>query len=79
MPRFYFHLCREGGRLDDEQGVALPDAEAAFYQAVRSARELLRADLELGCGWEDQTIVIADEGGAAVEQLPLTEVARYAL
>ena len=79
MPRFYFHLCREGGQLDDEQGMSLPDTEAAFYQAVRSARELLRADLELGCRWEDQAIIIADDSGARVEQLPLTEVARYAM
>ena len=40
MPRYYFHVARDGGRLQDEEGLALPDAEAAWYQAVRSAREL---------------------------------------
>jgi uncharacterized protein DUF6894 len=79
MPRFYFHLRCEGERLRDEEGVTLPDAEAAWYQAVRSARELIRAELTLGGQWDHQTIEIADEGGAPVDQVPLAEIARYAL
>ncbi|HEY0113160.1 MAG TPA: hypothetical protein VGB59_08395 [Allosphingosinicella sp.] len=79
MPRYYFHLQREDGALTDEEGMKLPDAEAAWYQAVRSARELIRAELTLGGQWERQAIVIADEGGAPVERLPLSDVARYAM
>ncbi|MEA3062604.1 MAG: hypothetical protein QOJ94_2385, partial [Sphingomonadales bacterium] len=40
MPRFYFHLHGRQDHLTDEQGLVLPDAEAAWYQAVRSAREI---------------------------------------
>lgn len=79
MPRYYFHLARDGGRLRDEEGLALPDAEAAWYQAVRSARELIRADLTLGVRWDRQAIEIVDEGGAPVDQLPLAEIAGYTL
>jgi hypothetical protein len=79
MPHYYFHLRREGGQLQDEEGLALPDAEAAWYQAVRSARELIRAELTLGGRWDHQSIEIVDEGGAPVDRLPLAEIARYTL
>ena len=79
MPRYYFHLAREGGRLRDEEGLALPDAEAAWYQAVRSARELIRADVALGTRWDRQAIEIFDERGAPVDQVALADIVHYAL
>lgn len=79
MPRFYFHLARDGGRLQDEEGLALPDAEAAWYQAVRSARELILADLTLGVRWDHQAIEIVDEGGTPVDKLALADIVHYAV
>jgi hypothetical protein len=78
MPRFYFHLHDGGGCLKDEEGLSLPDAEAAWYQAVRSARDLIRANLHLGCSWEGQSVAIEDEDGLPVDRLPLLDSARYA-
>jgi hypothetical protein len=79
MPRYYFHLHGHPNRLRDEEGVVLPDSEAAWFQAVRSAREIIRADLHLGCDFEGRAIEIVDERGAPVEQIPLVDIARYAL
>ena len=79
MPRFYFHVARSGGRLQDEEGLKLPDAEAAWYQAVRSARELIRAELALGGRWDHQAIEIVDEVGAPVDQVALADIVHYAL
>ena len=79
MPRYYFHVARQGGRLQDEEGLPLPDAEAAWYQAVRSARELVRAELTLGGRWDDQAIEICDEVGARVDQVALADIVHYAL
>jgi hypothetical protein len=79
MPRYYFHLDRTGSRLADESGMTLPDAEAAWYQAVRSARELIKGELTLGGRWEDQSIVIADDRGTPIDNVPLRDVARYAM
>jgi hypothetical protein len=79
MPRFYFHLASDGGRLQDEEGLALPDAEAAWYQAVRSARELVRAEPTLGGGWDRQAIEIVDEVGTPVDQVALADIVPYAL
>ena len=79
MPHYFFHLWREGGRLEDEQGMKLPDAEAAWFQAVRSARDLIRAELMMGGRYENQAIEIADDKGRPVEQLRLRDVADYAM
>ena len=79
MPHYYFHLAREGGRLQDQQGLKLPDAEAAWYQAVRSARELVRGELALGTRWDQQAIEICDERGVRVDQVALADIVHYAL
>jgi hypothetical protein len=79
MPHYYFHLSREGGQLQDEEGLKLPDAEAAWYQAVRSARELIRGELALGTRWDSQAIEIFDERGARVDQVALADIVHYAL
>jgi hypothetical protein len=79
MPHYYFHLAREGGQLRDEEGLKLPDAEAAWYQAVRSARELIRGELALGTRWDSQAIEIVDERGARVDQVALADIVHYAL
>ena len=78
MPRYFFHLNGPEANLRDEEGFVLPDAEAAWYQAVRSAREMIRAELHLGTSWEGQTIEIADHDGDPVDRVPLEEIARYA-
>jgi len=79
MPRYYFHIARDGGRLQDEEGLALPDAEAAWYQAVRSARELIRGELALGTRWDGQAIEIVDDRGARIDQVALADIVHYAL
>jgi hypothetical protein len=79
MPRYYFHLHGHRDPLVDETGVVLPDSEAAWYQAVRSAREVIRADLHSGLRWEDRTIEIVDEGGVRVEHIPLADISNYAM
>jgi hypothetical protein len=79
MPRFYFHLQDRDSRVCDEIGLALPDAEAAWYQAVRSARDLIGAGLHLGCSWAGQSVEIEDEQGAPVWRVPLEEVVQYTL
>jgi hypothetical protein len=79
MPRYYFHLSGERERLRDEEGLMLPDLEAAWYQAVRRAREVIRADVQLGCAFDRGFIEIADERGAPVDNVPLVDIARYAI
>ena len=78
MPRFFFHFENHGVRVRDEQGLALPDQEAAWYHAVRNARDLIRAEAAMGVAWADQWVQIEDEAGFPVDRIPLDEIARYA-
>jgi Domain of unknown function (DUF6894) len=42
MPRYYFNL-EDGKRLLDDEGLDLPDLDAARKEALRASNELLRA------------------------------------
>lgn len=78
MPHFYFHLLNNGARREDRRGVSLPDAEAAWYQAYRSARELLNATMPTSGEFGAHIIQIEDERGAPVWTVPLADVAEIA-
>jgi hypothetical protein len=75
MPHFFFHLHHGKSRLEDRSGVALPDAEAAWYQAYRSARDLITAEARIGRQWGGQTLEVVDERGGHVWTMPLSEIA----
>ena len=78
MPRYFFHFENHGVRVMDEVGLALPDAEAAWYQAVRSARDMIRAEHVIGVSLDEQAVQIMDDKGLPVDRVPLQEIARYA-
>jgi hypothetical protein len=78
MPRFYFHLQDAAGRRADREGIALPDAEAAWYQAVRSARDMICEDLRHGGFISGRRVDIEDDQGRPVWALPFEEVAGLA-
>ena len=78
MPRFFFHFENQGVRVADETGLALPDQEAAWYHAVRNARDLISAESAIGCAWTNQWVQIDDDQGIPVDRIPLEEIARYA-
>lgn len=75
MPHFYFHLQHGRARVEDQRGVSLPDAEAAWYQAYRSARDLLAVDGRERCQWGGHCFLVEDERGAHIWTLPLSEIA----
>jgi hypothetical protein len=79
MPHYYFHLHRRDSILRDEAGLALPDPEAAWYHAARSARELIRAEHVAGACWHGQAIEIADSAGEAISRIFLEDIAGYAV
>ena len=74
MPHFYFHLQHGQARVEDARGVVLPDAEAAWYQAYRSARDLLAADGRDRRQWGGHSLEVVDERGARVWTMPLQEI-----
>ncbi|HZG07545.1 MAG TPA: hypothetical protein VEZ70_01035 [Allosphingosinicella sp.] len=78
MPRYFFHFENCGVQLRDKVGLSLPDAEAAWYQAVRSVRDLIRAEGTIGCGYDGQAVAIEDDSGFPVDRLPFGEIAGFA-
>ena len=79
MPRFYFHYQDGGGRRSGPLEVVLPDAEAAWYQAVRSAREIVNHQMRIGCLTPGQCVEIDEEKGQPINAIPLDEVAGVAV
>lgn len=77
MPRYFIHLDRPGTQLKDEVGVSLPDSEAAWYQAVRSARERIGEGGEPAEAWEAGMVEIVEEGGRPVDRIPMIEIVRF--
>ena len=75
MPHFFFHLQNGQSRLVDRRGVSLPDAEAAWYQAYRSARDLLADGGRDRGRWGEHSLQVEDDRGAHVWTIPLTEIA----
>ena len=45
MPLYHFHVRHEDGLVEDEEGLVLPHAAAAYAEAMRSALEFV-ADVE---------------------------------
>ncbi len=62
MPRFFFNT-RDGRAEMDEEGIDLPDAEAACREAVRFGADLLSDQPELVCHPEGMRIEAVDEHG----------------
>jgi hypothetical protein len=78
MPLFYFHLKDGAERHEDSEGVTLPDAEAAFYQAFRSARERLADAPPEPQLWLERHLEVEDESGNAVWSIPLNALVEIA-
>ena len=58
MPRFYFHIREGDKRIEDPEGLVLPNADAAKQEAVKAAREMLAARLMAGEELDGATLEI---------------------
>lgn len=79
MPHFFFHLNDGKTRFEDRRGTSLPDAEAAWYQAYRNARDIVFAGGTFGHPAERRhldahALEVEDERGCHVWTLPLVEI-----
>ena len=63
MPLFYFHVFNDEITIDEE-GIELPDLDAARAFAIRSARSLVCDSVQKGHLNLDHRIEIADESDA---------------
>ena len=74
MAHFYFDLHECGhGAVIDEEGLDLPDLAAAREQAIRSARDVMKGELDSGHLCLGCAIVIRDERGDDVMAVPFAD------
>jgi hypothetical protein len=71
MSLYFFHLRERGGRLHpDDYGVDLPDAEAAFEEALLGARGLMDDAALAGRDVSGQCFEVTDAYGRAAFTVP---------
>jgi Domain of unknown function (DUF6894) len=73
MPHYFFHL-RNPNEAVDEEGLDLPDEQAALKEAVAAARELLAEAIRAGRDLGTERIVIADATGREVATVNIKDV-----
>jgi hypothetical protein len=72
MPRYFFHLYNDQTVMDEE-GVELPDIEAALANGIKEAREIMLDTVLQGRINFSHWIDIADESGAVVRTVSFGE------
>ncbi len=75
MAQYFFHL-RNGNVLEpDEDGLELPDVDAAYLEAFRAAKDMwIEAIQTMDDNPRDQQFEISDAGGRTLLVLPLREI-----
>ena len=72
MPRFFFHLYNDI-LSEDQEGVELPDIEAARERAIEEARAMVCESVKKGHLNLDHRIGVTDETGADVLSITFRE------
>ena len=70
MPHFYFHVVNGSGTTRDEEGVDLPDLEAARREALSGIRSILREEILDGRLDFGGTVHIADNHDHVLLDVP---------
>jgi len=76
MPRFYFHLRRDGVLDPDPDGLDYADLATARREAMRTAREIISRDALSERSPREYSFEIADERGRVIAQVRFTHEIR---
>jgi hypothetical protein len=74
MPRYYFHLTDGKQVLDNHKGIDLSGNAAAREDALALARDLKHGAVMPGWNWTGWFVVIVDEHGHKVDEMPIADV-----
>ena len=66
MPRYYFHIERDGGKIVDEEGSSHADLQSVQAIALKSAADIAAEDLARGSTRLEQFVTVVDERGDEV-------------
>ncbi len=76
LPRFHFHVRREGRLATDEEGAEHADSDAALEEALQGARELVSAWVAAGDPIDPGGVIVTDAGGGIVGEVRFADVVR---
>jgi hypothetical protein len=79
MPRYYFHIFNSTSTVEDEEGLELPDLQAARAQAITGIRSVLSTEILTGVFDLRGRIDIADAEGKVVETVRYKEALEMSL
>jgi hypothetical protein len=74
MPKFFFHVRKNGELTEDQEGLELASVDAAREEATASAREMLAETIKMGRGDAPDAIVVQDSGGRQVYDVVLASL-----
>ena len=74
LGKFYFQVKGDGQLIPDEEGMELKSLDDARQEALKGAREILCDIIRAGKGRAPEALVIADENGQPLEEVPLAAV-----
>ena len=69
MPRYFFHVDRDGEHIIDEEGSDLSSLESVLDLARRAAADLAADDLKHGVQSLEQFILVENESGQDVARV----------
>ena len=73
MPKYFFHLCRQGAKFTDQDGQSLKDPDQAWEAARAAALDLMKTEAADGVSWLSYHFEVTDEAGHVLLELPFTE------
>jgi hypothetical protein len=74
MARFFFHVRNDGELISDHDGIDLPGLNEAAREALQSVRELLAEAIKTGKPKVAEAVLVADEAGQIVLEMPVIVV-----
>ncbi|SMF57974.1 hypothetical protein SAMN02982989_0664 [Xaviernesmea oryzae] len=76
MPKYYFHVRKDGVVEQDPEGAEFATIDQAHAEATQAAREIVAEMIVAGAVVDGHTFVIANEDGAVVSEIPFKSVLR---
>jgi hypothetical protein len=72
MPTYYFHVRSGSELIRDQEGQELASLEDARAEALGSARDLLAEGARVGADRSAWAVLVADEAGGTLAEVPLS-------
>lgn len=74
MPRFFFHIVRNGKRIHDDEGMELHDLTNADEEATQAGREIVSASILAGGEVDRGEFQITDAVGKTLLVVPFPDI-----